>query len=460
MLCDHRGLELTAAGAGAPAAFDALTSAYLGMRTDVEARLDDVFAADPDMVLAHCLKGAFLMLACDRRFDAAVDASIAAAEASIAARGATAREKGHLAALGAWRRGDLAGAAGQLEAVLVAHPLDIVALRLAHYFHLYLGDARVIRDCAARAAHAWDPSVPDYGFFLGIRAYGLEEAGEFAEAEALSRQALHINGADIWSMHALAHVMEMEGRWREGIATLAAYEDGWTTCNHFSYHIWWHRGLYHVELEEYDEALALYDARVRGDESDDYLDMCNGAALLWRLEAAGVDAGGRWEELADKSARRTRDNLLVFVDAHYMMALAAGGRGEATALLAAMQVAAADGTTEAGVFAEVGLPLGRAIAAYRAGDFDATIELLAPVRYRVWRIGGSGAQRDLFQQMLITAALEAGRFAEARSFLAERAGEHRRSPWNQRTLAAVLDGLGDGAGAEAARAEAKRLAAP
>ena len=456
---DHRGLELTAAGAGAIEAFDGLVSAYLGMRTDVEARLDDVFAADPGMVLAHCLKGCFLMLGCDRKFDAAADACIAAAEASIAERGATVREKGHLAALRAWRAGDLVAAERAWAAILVAAPLDIVALRMAHYVHIYLGDALLLRDAPARAAHAWGPSVPDYGFFLSIRAFGLEEAGDYAEAEALSRQALAINGADIWSMHALAHVFEMEGRWRDGIAAVAAHEDGWTACNHFSYHIWWHRCLYHVELEEYGEALALYDARVRGERSDDYLDISNAASLLWRLEAEGVDAGGRWEELADKSARRTRDNLLAFVDVHYMVALAAGGRGEAAALLAAMEDAAGQRTTEAPVFAEVGVPLGRAIAAYHAGDFDATLEHLAPVRDRVWRIGGSHAQRDLFHQMLITAALQAGRFSEARSFLAERAGGRRQSPWNQRTLAAVLDGLGDGAGAAAARAEAKRLAA-
>ncbi|HJO73516.1 MAG: hypothetical protein QF450_08640 [Rhodospirillales bacterium] len=136
---DHRGLGLTAADAGAVGAFDALTSAYLGMRTDV-------FAAAPGMALAHCLKDAFLMLASDRKFDAAVEACIAAAAASNSMRGATAREKGHLAALRAWRAGDLAGAAARLEAVLVDHPLDIVALRLAHYIHLYLSDPRVIKD--------------------------------------------------------------------------------------------------------------------------------------------------------------------------------------------------------------------------------------------------------------------------------------------------------------------------
>jgi len=459
MLRDHRGLELTTASAVAVESFDALVSAYLGLRTDVEARLDDVFAADPDMVLAHCLKGGFLMLGCDRKFDAATDACIAAAVASIAERGGTGREKGHLAALRAWRAGDMVAAERAWEAILVEAPLDIVALRMAHYVHIYMGDARRLRDAPKRVAHAWEPSTPDYGFFLGVRAFGLEEAGEYIAAEALSRQALAINGADIWSMHALAHVMEMEGRWREGIAAVAAHENGWNLCNHFAYHIWWHQCLYLVELEEFDEALALYDTCVRGEETDDYLDMCNGASLLWRLEAEGVDAGGRWEELADKSARRTRDNLLAFVDAHYMVALAAGGRGEAGALLAAMEEAATERTTEAAVFAEVGVPLGRATAAYHAGDFDATVEHLAPVRYRVWRIGGSRAQRDLFQQMLITAALKAGRFADARAFLAERAGERRQSPWNQRTLASVLDGLGDDAGAEAARVEAKRLAA-
>jgi hypothetical protein len=106
----------------------------------------DVFAAAPGMALAHCLKDAFLMLASDRKFDAAVEACIAAAAASNSMRGATAREKGHLAALRAWRAGDLAGAAARLEAVLVDHPLDIVALRLAHYIHLYLSDPRVIKD--------------------------------------------------------------------------------------------------------------------------------------------------------------------------------------------------------------------------------------------------------------------------------------------------------------------------
>ena len=457
---DHRGLELTAAGTDAAHAFDALTSAYLGMRTDVEARLNEVFAADPDMVLAHCLKGNFLMLGCDRKFDAAADACIAAAEASVATRGATAREKGHLAALRAWRAGDLVAAERAWAAIFVDAPLDIVALRMAHYVHIYMGDARRLRDAPESAAHAWDPSTPDYGFFLGICAFGLEEAGEYAAAEALSRQALHINGADIWSMHALVHVMEMEGRWREGIATVAAYEGGWSACNHFSYHIWWHRCLYHVELEEHDEALALYDTGVRGDQSNDYLDMSNGAALLWRFEAAGVNIGGRWDELADKASGRTRDNLLVFVDTHYMMALAAGGRGEASDLLATMEAAAGDDTTEAAVYAEVGLALGRAIAAYEAGDYHATVEQLAPVRYQVWRIGGSRAQRDLFRQMLITAALKAGRFAEARSFLAERAGGRRQSPWNYRALATALNGLGDGDGAEAARTEAERLAAP
>ena len=81
-------------------------------------------------------------------------------------------------------------------------------------------------------------------------------------------------------------------------------------------------------------------------------------------------------------------------------------------------------------------PLQQAIAAFGAGDFDRTVDLLLPVRYDIRRIGGSHAQRDLFNQTLIAAALGAGRRKLARALLAERLA---LKPNSRRTQRAYQD---------------------
>ena len=56
----------------------------------------------------------------------------------------------------------------------------------------------------------------------------------------------------------------------------------------------------------------------------------------------------------------------------------------------------------------------------RHKDFGRAVDLLHPVRYDIQRIGGSHAQRDLFAQLLIDAAVKAQRIPLARALLAER----------------------------------------
>jgi hypothetical protein len=64
--------------------------------------------------------------------------------------------------------------------------------------------------------------------------------------------------------------------------------------------------------------------------------------------------------------------------------------------------------------------LARAMVAYAQDDHRRVVDLLLPVRYRVQRIGGSHAQRDLFSQVLIDAAVKSNQRPLARSLLAER----------------------------------------
>ena len=85
-------------------------------------------------------------------------------------------------------------------------------------------------------------------------------------------------------------------------------------------------------------ALALYDADIRAEKTDDYRDISNGASLLARLELEGVNVGNRWDELADLSEKRATDGCLAFADLHYILALCGGDRHRAaTGLIAALQ---------------------------------------------------------------------------------------------------------------------------
>lgn len=456
---DRRDLAMTAASADAVAHYDAVIDGYLGFSRDTGAALKQALAADPDLVMGHATRGYFFKLFCSPAFEARASQSVAAAEAAVAKVGATPRERQHVAALRAWCEGDFLTALARWEDILLEHPRDILAHKLAHFLHFYLGESERMRDGIARALHAWDERVPGYGYMLGMYAFGLEESGVYAEAEAVGRRAVELNPGDAWAVHAVAHTMEMRGRHRDGIAWTIDTEPGWRHGNNFVNHIWWHRALFLLELGRYDDVLDLYDTRIRADRSDEYLDIVNAAALLWRLENEGVDVGERWTELGEKAEQRKDDHLLAFVDAHFMMALAATDRLEsARAMLETMNVASRHTGTEAAFFKEIGVPLCEAILAYRAGAFDRVVERLLPIRYAFRRIGGSHAQRDVFARLLIEAALRAGRFALARALLAERTARQSNSPWSWRAYARALDGLGDAAGAEALRAKAASCA--
>jgi tetratricopeptide (TPR) repeat protein len=460
MLTDSRGLPVTAAGPEAVAALDATVAAYCGLRSDTGDCLKRALATDPNLVMAHLLRGYFMLLFGKRPFVAQAIQSRAAAEAAIAEAGATPREAAHLEALLHWLRGDQPAAIARWEAILIEHPRDLVALKLAQFHTFYMGDSEGMRRSVARVLPAWDDAVPGYGFVLGCHAFGLEEAGDYAAAERAGRRAAELNPQDVWAAHAVAHVMEMQGRPREGIAWVDGLDREWGGINNFVFHIRWHRCLFHLELDQLDRVVDLYDREVRAESTDEYLDITNAVALLWRLEEAGVDVGRRWDELSERSAARSDDHLMVFADVHYAMALAAGDPGGAERWLRSGRDFAASGEgTQATVMAGAGLALGEASLAHRRGDWGRVVELLLPLRNSIRCIGGSHAQRDLFQQMLIDAALKGGRPTLARALLSERTHARPGNAWGWRRYAKAAAALGDAEVATAAEAEARRLIA-
>jgi hypothetical protein len=125
------------------------------------------------------------------------------------------------------------------------------------------------------------------------------------------------------------------------------------------------------------------------------------------------------------------------------MALAAAGDPSAvSAFLASCEQFAASGKgTEAEVMADVGVPLARAVVAHRHGAYGVAVDHLMPVRHRIRRIGASHAQRDLFDQLLIDAAVRGHRFADARELLAERLSRRPTNRWGLKHQRAIQNAI-------------------
>jgi len=439
MTDDARGLPITASNAESVGAFDHTIDGYLALAVDTGERLKAVFAADPTMPMAHVLKGYFFLLMATPGLKAKAQGIIEDMGDSLGA--VTERERHHAMAMNAWAHGKTDEALSRWETILVNHPGDILALRLAHHGYFYKGDSQNLRDVVSRTMHAWDESVPGYGFVMGMRSFGLEETHAYDVAIEAGEHAVALIPENPWAIHVVAHVYEMIDQPADGIAWLTDNEPGWTGAHNFRYHIWWHRALMRLDRGEYDEVLALYDETIWDPDSDEYLDLCNDAALLMRLELHGVDVGDRWQALADKCRGRKNDHILAFIDVHFALALAAAGAPEADELLESQRAyAVADAEDNSLIAREIGLPLSEAMVAYRSGDFVRAVDLMMPIRYHLPHMGGSHAQRDLFAMMLLDASIRAGHAGLSRSLAAERLCRMPQNQWAHATYERAFAG--------------------
>jgi tetratricopeptide (TPR) repeat protein len=251
---------------------------------------------------------------------------------------------------------------------------------------------------------------------LGCRSFALEECGDYARAEAAGRTAVEIDPADLWAAHAVAHVMEMQGRQREGIAWIESLTPHWQHANQLRHHLWWHQALYHYERREFDQVLTLYDRQFRNltspltrSQPDFIIDVQNAASMLFRLERQSVDVGNRWIEIADKAERRIGDCLSVFTLPHWMMALAATGRWSATRRMLDEMCAYSRGSrSNAAVIGEIALPICEAVLAHRRGQYSTALDLMRPIMSETQRMGGSHAQHDVLRQLFLDCAMHVG----------------------------------------------------
>jgi tetratricopeptide (TPR) repeat protein len=392
---------------------------YVG---DPIATIDEALQHAPEFILGHLFRATVFLTMTEQRFLPPARASVDSAEALLA--GANPRERGLAAAVRALVDGNWDAACASFDAVLVDYPRDAFAIQSAHLMDFYRGDSLNLRNRIARVLRHWSPSLPGYSYILGMYAFGLEECNQYQAAEEAGRRALDLQRKDGWAVHAVTHVMEMQGRTEEGIEWLESRKSDWAPDNSLAFHNWWHLALYCLASEQPDKVLSIYDTQIHPAPPDFALQLLDSTSLLWRLYLKGVDVGHRAAIVADNWANRLEieRGFYAFNDMHAMMAFVLSGREyEAERLMEGLEWTAQNGNgTNHKMTREVGLPVCQAIRAFGRGRYSEAINLIQQVRDVAHRFGGSHAQRHVLTLTLIAAAMRNGQTALAQHYNGER----------------------------------------
>lgn len=446
---ENEGLPLSTASDHACKLYDAAITQYVGWYEDdifggLQKTIEAIKATDPNFVMGHVLSVGLDLIGTgrsnriDKIFQKEIDDLCSLSQSQ---KFLTAREKQHVEAVKLWSEGMLNDATAIWENILLYHPEDILALKLAHDTYFYQGKSIQIRDSIARVMPYWKIQNPLYCYLYGMYAFGLEETNLYEKAESMATTGLEMNSKDGWATHALAHVYEMEGRVSDGINLFSSTEQDWVTCGMLATHNFWHWCLCYIEKGEYEAAFDIFDQEMsKRMKSGAMLDVVDVTSLLYRLELEGCDVKDRWKDVHEICAPHLEDHILAFNDVHILMACLGGKYEESTKkLLDTMEFGRSNrfynntwNITE---------NLCKAFVAYNEGDYETTVNLLHPLRYEIFKIGGSHAQRDVFNLLLISAAIKSSSTVHhkiARSLLIERKALKENSPLTERLIAKVL----------------------
>ncbi|XP_076841851.1 tetratricopeptide repeat protein 38 [Brachyhypopomus gauderio] len=412
------GLGLSTSSNEACKLYDAILTQYVTWRNEetlggIEGCIAALHTADPNFVMGHVigtglqLVGTGSSVLRDEKLAGAVRRVVELSQT----QDLTPREKLHVQAVELFSRGALSQACSVWEDILVEHPIDMLALKFSHDGLFYLGDQTQMRDSIARVLPHWKPHMPLYSFLKGMYSFGLLETHFYDQAETVAKEGLALHPQDGWAVHSVAHVHEMKAEVEKGLKFMASTEKDWVVCDMLACHNYWHWALCHIEKGEYEEALKIFDEQVsrRCRQSGAMLDTVDACSLLYRLEMEGVSVKERYRELLRVTEPHSEDHTLLFNDLHFLM-VSQGCRDSRTTqrVLDSLQELAREPgeNKQLQLATTVGLPMCQAVVEYGQGNYSKTVELLKPLRYRFVEIGGSDAQRDVFSQLLIHAAMK------------------------------------------------------
>ncbi len=300
MLPDSAGLLTSTADPAIARALRAGAGVPFPLRRKCDSHYRRRTARDPGFAAGHCLHAGALVLG-------GGDTSVALAGAVAAVQrssSANERERRHAEAARRWRNGDTRGAARLYGALLRDYPRDRVALLVTHGLDFRLGRRRMLRDRVATVMRHWSARDREYGYLLGMHAFGLEETGDYERAMAQARKSLELIPDNAAAIHVIAHVLEMKGPPAKGIAWLRSTQPIWSASAGFRIHLAWHLALFQLDADAAGDALSTYDSLIAPRLDGHSSGLVDASALLWRLQLRGTVSQGRWRDVTELWTRR------------------------------------------------------------------------------------------------------------------------------------------------------------
>lgn len=434
MFSDRAGLEVSAESASTVAALDHFAVEVLSHGQQAGA-LFATARADPRAPLAQAYAGALYLFLQTREGVQEAWPWLQRARNACELFGCTRRESLLVTALEMWAQGDAQQAAALHVEVARRWPHDLLNLKLAQTHQINLGDRHGMVSLARLVA----PFHRDAEYASGIFAFAHEQAGELGAAKHHAERALQRLPHDAWAQHALAHVFEARGQTRECIRWIQSITQDWDRCSSFMYtHNWWHLALMHLDNDEPEVSLQIFDERVWAVRKTYVQDQINAVSLLSRLECRGVDVGHRWLDIAKYVAPRIHDRQNGFIDLHYGYALARAGLDELVSeWILGIGARAADQKSPTASCWNIALSAARGLAAHARDDMKSATRHLEPIATQLCSLGGSNAQQDWFELIQLDALIGAQQFQKASSLLTRRIRSRPSIRWQQQTFAAL-----------------------
>ncbi len=411
---DRHGVPLDTSSAAAAEHYRQGMERFLTAQPGAPAALARAVAEDPGFVAARTALA--MALAYEGRGTDA-GAELAAAEERAAGAGRAAAALGAQAALvrramaldveGVWRHG---------RRYLEDHPTDDVA-REAVGSTLYLcGRSDQLRSFLADLS----PALGGDWAFSSAAAFAAHETGDLDGARRLADASLAARPGNAFAVHSLAHVAYESGEHAWGEEVLARFCAGYDPAGRQFRHLGWHRALHALATGREDDAVALWRRAVGpGAVPPSATTLEDGAGMLWRWHLMGATGWDPpWHSLADEAQAAAAGPLVPLVAACAALVLAATGDAAGLDRLLAGSAAAASAGAPLPV-AVLAAVAAAALASF-AGDWGAVADALGPVQGERWRLGGSRAQRQLFEDAWLVGLVLDGRGDQALPVLAAR----------------------------------------
>lgn len=421
MKLDRYGLPLTTTSDRAAAYYVDGVDRMLAALHGADAAFDAAIAEDPDFAMAHIGRARVHQLNME-----GAEARAKAAKAREHAAATSPRERQHIEIMASAIESQAKKAMTAAEQHLAEYPRDAQVLSLLlGAFGLYAFSGRADHDAARLAV--CERYAGDYGedwWFLTYLGWSKTEAGDVVSGRTITERGYALKPENASAAHAVAHALFEQGDGTEGRAFLS----GWLPANNrtsfLQGHLAWHLALIALEEGDADGALDIYERHLKpaGRPYPPLNIYTDTASLLWRLLLAGkTGLESHWQDVAAYGDRYFPKAGAHFADVHHALVAATTSGGALQTRLAEMEARNADGRLAPGPSA---IGLCRGIAAFAAGDHGDAVRILAPLMPELVRIGGSHAQRELWEDTFIVACLRAGQGRQATGLISERL--HRR----------------------------------